>query len=169
MVGINVMFTYCNDIAASIFPTLKPVIGTIMQFLFLCFSAFSIGYVNRYGRKEITLWGTYGLIIVLYTMAFGYFISASFPSLAKLIIFTTIILYLFVYGMTYAPVMWMWLAEAIQPHRLGYAITVNWSGATIVMIGFPIVQNLVPNQGYIFAFFGSFAVFSLYMTNKYML
>ena len=81
-----------------------------MLFLFFFFSAVSIGYVNRYGRKEMTLWGTYGLIVALYLLNFGYFISDIFPSLAQLIIFVMLILYLFVYGMTYAPVMWMWLS-----------------------------------------------------------
>lgn len=81
-----------------------------MLLLFFISSAVSINYVTKYGRKEITLWGTYGLAIVLFIMAFGYFIADTSPSLAQIIVFMTLVLYLFVYGLTYAPIMWMWLA-----------------------------------------------------------
>ncbi len=46
-----------------------------MMFLFLMFSVLSVPYVGRYGRKQLTLWGTYGLIIALYLIAGGYFIA----------------------------------------------------------------------------------------------
>jgi len=42
LVGINVILSYCNEIAVQIFPSLKPVIGAIMMFLFFCFSATAI-------------------------------------------------------------------------------------------------------------------------------
>lgn len=71
--------------------------------------------------------------------------------------------------MTYAPIMWMWLAETLQPAKIGYAVTANWCGAALVMILFPIVQQMVPNQGIIFAFFGIVATLSLFVTNKLML
>ncbi len=169
MVGINIIFAYCNDIAAEIFPFLKPFIGSILQFLFFIFSAISIIYVNRYGRKEMTLWGTYGVAFCLYVMALSYFIASGSPSLAQFLLFVFMILYLFAYGMTYAPLMWMFLAEALQPSKIGYAVTVNWGGAALAIILFPIVQSMVPNQGYIFVFFGLFATFSVIVINKFML
>lgn len=46
---------------------------------------------------------------------------------------------------------------------------VNWSGAALIMILFPIVQEAVPNQGFIFAFFGTMAILSIPVTRKYMI
>lgn len=69
------MFSYCNDIAVKIFPSLKPIIGSFMMLLFFIFSAMSIKYVSIYGRKELTIWGTYGVAATLYLMAFGYFLA----------------------------------------------------------------------------------------------
>jgi hypothetical protein len=65
--------------------------------------------------------------------------------------------------------MWMWVAEAVQPTKIGYAIMCNWAGAALIMILFPIVQASVSNQGYIFAFFGLFALLSVPITKKFML
>ena len=86
-----------------------------------------------------------------------------------MIVFFSMVAYLFVYGMSYAPIMWMWLAEALQPSKLGYAVTLRWIGASLIMILFPLIQAVVPNQGYIFAFFGTCTFLSLAVTKKFML
>ena len=88
----------------------------------------------------MTLLGTYGLTVTLYIMTFGYYIATNSPGLAQIVIFASMILFLIVYGLTYAPIMWMWVAEALQPTQIGYAIMINWSGAALIMILFPIVQ-----------------------------
>jgi hypothetical protein len=80
------------------------------MFLFFSFSAFAIEYVSKYGRKQMTLWGTYGIGISLLSITFGYFMADSYPSFAQITIFISLIVYLFMYGMTYAPLMWIWVA-----------------------------------------------------------
>jgi len=45
----------------------------------------------------------------------------------------------------------------------------NWGGAAFVMILFPIITELLPNQGYIFLFFAAIALVSTVVTNKLML
>lgn len=168
-VGINVMMSYCGDIASQVLPSLKSIIGALLMLAFWVFSAISIAYVGKYGRKEMTIWGTYGIAATLYAITFGYFMVGTSLTTAQMIIFLSMIAYLFVYGMTYAPIMWMWVAEALQPAVIGYAIMLNWAGAALIMIFFPLVQAAVPNPGYIFAFFGTFAVLSIPITKKIML
>ena len=63
----------------------------------------------------MTLWGTYGIAASLLGITFGYFMSESYPSPAQIIIFVSLIVYLFMFGMTYAPLMWMWVTEALKP------------------------------------------------------
>lgn len=168
-VGINVMMSYCGDIASKVLPSLTSIIGALLMLAFWVFSAISIAYVGKYGRKDMTIWGTYGIALTLYAITFGYFMAETSPVTAQMVIFFSMIAYLFVYGMTYAPIMWMWLAEALQPTKIGYAIMLNWAGAALIMILFPLAQAAVPNQGYIFAFFGTFAVLSVPITKKFML
>jgi hypothetical protein len=168
-VGINVMMSYCSDIASKVLPSLKSIIGALLMLSFWIFSAISIFYVGKYGRKDMTVWGTYGIALTLFAITFGYFLAESSPVTAQMVIFLSMIAFLFAYGMTYAPIMWMWVAEAVQPTKIGYAIMCNWAGAALIMILFPIVQASVSNQGYIFAFFGLFALLSVPITKKFML
>lgn len=163
------MMSYCGDVASNIFPFLKPILGSLMMFLYMFFSAMSLPFVSKYGRKDMTLWGTYGLAATLYMITLGYFLVSTMPMVAQLIIFFSMIMYLFVYGMTFAPIMWMWVAEAIQPHLIGFAVMTNWAGSALVMIIFPVIQSAVSNQGYIFAFFGTCAALSVYVTNRLMI
>jgi hypothetical protein len=67
--------------------------------------------------------------------------------------------------------MWIWISEALLPHTIGYAIMVNWGGASIVMIFFPILLEILPghNPAYIFLFFAIYLTLSLFVTNKFML
>ena len=91
------------------------------------------------------------------------------PALGQVLIFGGFVLELFVYAMTYGPIMWMWVAEALQPSQIGYAAMASWGGAALVLILFPIVQQRLENQGFIFLFFAFFALSSLLVTNKLML
>ncbi|MFM7850976.1 MAG: hypothetical protein ACKO96_03460, partial [Flammeovirgaceae bacterium] len=68
-----------------------------------------------------------------FLIAIGYFANISLFILVGLFGFLT------AFGMTFAPVMWLWASEVIQPEKLGVAIMVNWGGAALVMTLFPIV------------------------------
>ena len=74
-VGINVMMSYCGDVASKIFPSLKDIIGALLMLAFFTFSAISIGFVGKYGRKDMTIWGTYGIALTLYSITIGYFLA----------------------------------------------------------------------------------------------
>jgi len=110
MVGINVMMSYGGDVASKVMPSLRPVMPAILMFLYFCFSFISMIYVGRYGRKLITMVGTIGLVIALYLITAGYFLKSTNLALAQIIIIISMIFYLFAYGMTYAPVMWIWVS-----------------------------------------------------------
>ena len=58
----------------------------------------------------MTIWGTYGIIIANVFIALGYFSSSVLPVVAQIFIFGGLVFELFVYGMTYGPIMWMWAA-----------------------------------------------------------
>jgi len=67
--------SYCGDVASKIFPSLKNIIGALLMLAFFFFSGFSITCVGKYGRKDMTLWGTYGVALTLYAITFGYFLA----------------------------------------------------------------------------------------------
>ena len=117
----------------------------------------------------MTIWGTYGIIIANFGITFGYFFSNYSSLLSQLLIFGGLVFELFVYGMTYGPIMWMWAAEALQPSQIGYVSMASWGGAAFILILFPVVQKNIDNQGFIFLFFGVIAVLSLIVTKRLMI
>ena len=139
------------------------------MFLFFAFSTISLKFVNKYGRKQLTLWGTYGIIVSHISISIGYFINHTNEALSQKVVFFSLILFLFIYAMTYGPIMWMWLPEALQPSQIGFAVTANWSGVSLTLILFPILQAILPSQGYFFLFFALIAFFSIFVTKKFML
>lgn len=171
MAGINVMMSYGGEVISSIAPELRSIMPAILMLFFLLSSIISLIFIKKYGRKILTIVGTIGLAITLYVISFAYFISSTNISLSQILIVTFLFVYLLVYGLTYAPVMWMWVSEALLPHTIGYAVMVNWAGAAIVMIFFPILLEHLPehNPTYIFLFFAVYLTLSLFVTNKFML
>lgn len=140
--------------------------------LFYLFTAIlAMIFVKKYGRKYLTLVGSIGIAGTLYLISIAYFISSLYRIFSQILIVTSLIAYLLVYGITYAPVMWMWVSEALLPHTIGYAIMINWSGAALIMILFPILLNYMPdnNPGYIFLFFGIYVTLSIYVTRIMMI
>lgn len=110
MVGINVIMSYGGEVASHVMPSLRAVMPAILMFLYLVFSSFSLIYVGRYGRKTLTMAGTVGIVLGLVVISFAYFISSRNTPLAQILIVIALVWYLFVYGLTYAPVMWIWVA-----------------------------------------------------------
>jgi MFS family permease len=171
MAGVNVIISYGGDVVSSIAPDLRSIIPAILM-LFYLFSAFiSVVFVKKYGRKALTFYGTIALSLILIVIAIGYFIRDSMVFLSQFLIVVFLFVYLLVFGLTYAPVMWMWVAEALLPHTIGYAVMVNFSGAAIVMIFFPIIVEMLPgrNPAFIFLFFATYLALSLVVTKVLMI
>lgn len=171
MAGINVIMSYGGEVVSSIAPSLSSIMPAIlMLFYFLC-ALVSMLFIQKYGRKSLTYYGTIILCLNLVIIAGGYFIRESYIFLSQLVIVVFLFVYLVVFGLTYAPVMWIWVAEALLPHTIGYAVMVNWSGAAVVMIFFPILIELLPdrNPAYIFLFFAAYLACSLVITDRLMI
>ena len=80
------------------------------MFLFLIFSTISIGFVEKYGRKHMAIMGSYGIAIAHSLIAIAFFVENLHPLFAKLLSLAGIVFYLYVFGMTYGPILWIWLA-----------------------------------------------------------
>lgn len=168
MAGINVMMSYGGSVVSSVAPSLKQIMPAFLMFFYLLSSTYSIVLVKKYGRKPLTQFGSIGLAICLYSISYAYFIADTQLGLSQFLIVAFLFIYLFVYGVTYAPVMWMWVSDALLPHTIGYAIMVNWSMASLVMIFFPILVETI-SSSIIFLIFGLFTTSSLYFISKFMI
>jgi hypothetical protein len=105
----------------------------------LCIAAVvSINFLEVYGRKLHIIAGTSACTVCLTVVSIGYFINNLAPFLSQLFIIFGLLIYLFCFGLTFSPVVWMYIPEVVQPNLVGYPVMGNWFGASIVMILFPI-------------------------------
>lgn len=138
------------------------------MFFYLLSSTYSVILVKKYGRKTLTRFGSSGLAICLYFISFAYYVADTQIALSQFLIVTFLFVYLFIYGITYAPAMWMWISDALLPHTIGYAVMTNWSMAAVVMIFFPILVKII-SSSIIFLIFAVFTTSSLYFISKFMI
>jgi MFS family permease len=110
MSGINVVMSYGGEIVSAIAPSLRSVMPAVLMLFYLLASVVSVILLKKYGRKALTIYGTVGLFITLYVIAFAYFIASTYTALSQVLIVICLFVYLLVYGLTYAPVMWIWVS-----------------------------------------------------------
>lgn len=171
MAGINVMMSYGGEVVSAVAPDLKAIMPAFLMSFYLFTSVRALPFLRKYGRKELTLFGSVGILISLLAISLGYFLSTIQPSLSQNLIILFLFIYLLIYGVTFAPVMWIWVAEVLLPQEMGYAIMMNWGVAALVMIAFPVLLDRLPghNPAGIFLFFAIFVAASLFVTSRCML
>lgn len=110
MAGINVMMSYGGEVVSAIAPSLKAIMPALLMLFYLFTSVLALPLLRKYGRKELTYYGTIGLLFSLLVISLGYYLSNSQPTLSQLLIVIFLFIYLLVYGVTFAPVMWIWVS-----------------------------------------------------------
>ena len=113
--------------------------------------------------------GMYGLTVAHSMIGIAFLIGNTFPTLAQVLSLSGIAFYFYIFGMTYGPILWIWLAEALQPRQMGYAILANWLGSAITAALYPVAKETAPNQGYIFFFFAGASIICVPALNKLMI
>lgn len=110
MAGINIIMSYGGEVVSKIAPDLRSIMPAVLMLFWWFCSLVSIIFIKKYGRKILTVGGTISLAICLYIISYAYFITVSNMALSQFLIVTFLLLYLLFYGLTYAPVMWIWVS-----------------------------------------------------------
>lgn len=90
---------------------------------------------------------------------------------ATVLIVTGLVSYMANFGLTIGPVSWLYIPEVVQPFFIPYATLANWIGASITMILFPILKDVLQdkNPAPLFLFFALWALFSYVVNLKFMI
>lgn len=123
-----------DDLMVKVFTIL---IGCILIFA----SGISGRFCDKFGRKSILLIGELFLIVTLLLLAIFGFVGLSEPS--KYII----LLYMFGFGLSLGPVVWLYLPEILPEKGVSIAALANWVGCLIIGLCFPIVKDAIKIQG----------------------
>jgi sugar porter (SP) family MFS transporter len=171
-VGINVIFYYSSVLWQAVGFTEKQAleITVITGLTNIVTTLVAIATIDGFGRKPLLLIGSFGMIVTLGTMAvvFG---SAPVDAGGQprlqgangLIALLAANVYVFFFGMSWGPVVWVLLGEMfpnrIRAAALGLAAAVQWVANFVVSTTFPTLKNI--GLGYAYGLYALAAVLSL--------
>ena len=104
--------------------------------------------LSRFGRKQILQSGCVAGTVALLCISVGFFFKPKgdgSSTMSTVFILIGLALFMANFGLTLGPVIWLYIPEIVQPSLVGVATGVNWLGASITMILFPILQEAMPN------------------------
>lgn len=158
MTGVNAFIFYSTDIFSKggRGEDTAVTLSTLFGVFNLIATLISGQIINRFGRKTILIWGDI-LITTTTIVTAVLFWNEAYVALAYPI-FTFIVLF----GFSYGPVPWIYIAEILPDIGIGVAVTVNWTGSFLIALLFPILsRDDVLGPGTSFCIFGAFGIFAL--------
>jgi len=130
--------------------------------------------VDFYGRRTLLLFGS--LTIALILCIAGAITLTQTTDLGEYIVVILILVYIFLYSISFGPISWVYAAEIMEDKGLSLFSSCNWIYLLIISISMPFIINTITddeklayikNTGYIFVFFGIMTFISFfYFLNK---
>jgi MFS family permease len=119
-----------------------PILINLEQVLTL----FIVSYLlSRVGRKTLLQLGTIIGAISTGIIAVGFFIHDSNTDVGNIFILLGLVIFMANFGISLGPVVWLYIPEIVQPGVVPFSTGINWAGAALVMLLFPIIKSILPN------------------------
>ncbi len=182
LVGINVIFYYGTTLWRVVGFTESHAleIAVITGVVNIVTTLIAIRYVDRWGRKPLLLIGSIGMTLTLAAMAVVFTMAGVNPETGQPMLSGTegtvalvaANLYVFFFGCSWGPVVWVLLGEMfpnrIRGAALSLAAAMQWVSNFLVSTTFPpIIENYGLNVAYgIYAVFSAFSIFFVYALVK---
>ena len=178
-VGINVIFYYSSVLwqAAGFTESNALIITVITSVVNVVTTLIAIASIDRYGRKPLLIIGSIGMALTLGTLAavFGTATldKAGDPVLhgaAAPIALIAANLFVFAFGMSWGPVVWVLLGETfpnrIRAAALSLAAGAQWVANWVISTSFPPLKDA--GLGLAYGLYTTFAVLSLLFVLKFV-
>lgn len=180
LVGINVIFYYGATLWEAVGFTANDSlqINLISGTINIVATAVAILLVDRVGRKPLLLVGSIGMTITLATMVLMFTFgttdpqgNVTIPRPYNLIALLAANAYVFAFGVTWGPVVWVLLGEMfsnkIRGAALAVAVTAQWLANWLVTVTFPdLLAFGGPSMAY--AVYAIFAGISIFFVMRYI-
>jgi SP family sugar:H+ symporter-like MFS transporter len=178
-VGINVIFYYSSVLwqAAGFTESNALIITVITSVVNVVTTLIAIASIDRFGRKPLLIIGSIGMALTLGTLAavFGTATldEAGDPVLhgaAAPIALVAANLFVFAFGMSWGPVVWVLLGESfpnrIRAAALSLAAGAQWVANWVISTSFPPLKDA--GLGLAYGLYTTFAVLSLLFVLKFV-
>ena len=146
--GINVIFNYAQEIFMAAGYGVSDVLMNIVVtgITNVIFTVLAMFVVDRWGRKALTLIGSFGLAIIYAFMGAAYCFH-----ITGVVLLVIVVMAIACYAMTLATAMWVIISE-IFPNRIrGVAMSVCtfalWAACFILTYSFPVLNNTLGAAG----------------------
>ncbi|WP_300702558.1 sugar porter family MFS transporter [Bacteroides sp.] len=146
--GINVIFNYAQEIFMAAGYGVSDVLMNIVVtgITNVIFTVLAMFVVDRWGRKALTLIGSFGLAIIYTFMGAAYYFH-----ITGMVLLVIVVMAIACYAMTLATAMWVIISE-IFPNRIrGVAMSVCtfalWAACFILTYSFPVLNNTLGAAG----------------------
>lgn len=139
-VGINAVVAYGGEIAESAIPSLKSIFPMLINLEQVLTSLIVSYLLSRIGRKMILLIGTIVGAISTGIIAIGFFIHDGNADFGNVFILFGLVIFMANFGLSLGPVVWLYIPEIVQPNIIPFSTGINWAGAALVMLLFPIIK-----------------------------
>jgi SP family sugar:H+ symporter-like MFS transporter len=178
-VGINVIFYYSSVLWESVgFSENNSLIITVITSVVnVVTTLVAISLIDRWGRRPLLLTGSVGMAITLGIMAFVFaqapLDAQGQPHLQGIsgpIALLAANVYVFAFGMSWGPVVWVLLGEkfpnSIRAAALSVAAGAQWIANWVISTTFPSLKNA--GLGLAYGVYTFFALLSIYFVWKYV-
>jgi SP family sugar:H+ symporter-like MFS transporter len=178
-VGINVIFYYSSVLWQAVGFSEKDslAITVITSIVNIVTTLVAIVFIDRAGRRPLLLIGSAGMAITLGVLAF---VFANAPLNAQhqprldgtqgLIALWAANVFVFAFGMSWGPVVWVLLGEKfpnqIRAAALSVAACAQWIANWVISTSFPTLQNL--GLGLAYGLYTAFAILSFFFVLRFV-
>lgn len=170
MVCMGPIIAYSGEIVGQLLPALEKAFPVCIHCVAVAGAFFCIPVLQRYGRKSSLQFGTAVLSALLLLIGVVFSQSdmgriAESGWAVKALILATLLAIRFTFSFTLGPVVWIYVAEVVQPDFLPIPVMINWFSVGLVNMIFPVARNaLGGNPGWLFISFGVYTLASLWVT-----
>ena len=178
-VGINVIFYYSSVLWEAVGFSEKSslIITVITSVVNVVTTIVAILLIDRWGRRPLLLVGSAGMAVTLGILAFVFghapLDAAGQPHLngsAGLIALFAANAYVFAFGMSWGPVVWVLLGEKfpnrIRAAALAVAASAQWVANWAISTTFPVLKNV--GLGLAYGLYATFAVLSFFFVWRFV-
>lgn len=146
MTGVNALIFYSNVIfkgAGGSSTSTATTLSAVFNVLNLVSTLFSGLVLKFFGRKPILIFGNIAISVCLLSISLLGWTGQSDMSKYPIMIF------IIMFGLSYGPIVWVYVTEILPDLGVGIAILLNWVGAFLIAQFF---QPLVKKVGFSYAF-----------------
>jgi MFS family permease len=124
--------------------------------------------LKKVGRKILLQLGTGVSFIVLTIIGIAFVAMHNNTTGQQVLVITSLYVFMISFGFTLGPVVWLYIPEIVPADIVPYTTLSNWTGASITIILFPILADLIGQQGYLFFIFSVWCLLSVGFNQKYV-